>query len=109
MLEKTLESPLDGKQIQPVHPKGDQSWVFTGRTNVEVEAPILWPPDVKSRLTGKDPDVGKIESRRRRGQQRMRLVSITDSMGMNLLKLWEVLENRGACCAAVYGVVKSRT
>ena len=56
-LEKTLESPLDCKEIQPVHPKGDQSWVFIGRT--DAEAPILWPPDVKSRLIGKDPDAGK--------------------------------------------------
>ena len=59
VLEKTLESPLDCKEIQPVHPKGDQSWVFTGRTDVEAEAPILWPPDAKSWLTGKDPDGGK--------------------------------------------------
>ena len=58
MLEKTLESPLDCKEIQPVHPKG-QSWVFIGRTDVEDEAPILWPPDAKNRLIGKDPDVGK--------------------------------------------------
>ena len=57
--EKTLESPLDCKEIQPVHPKGDQSWVFIGRTDVEDETPILWPPDVKSLLIGKDPDVGK--------------------------------------------------
>ena len=59
VLEKTLESPLDCKQIQPVHPKGDQSWVLTGRTDVEAEAPILWPPDVKSQLIDKDPDAGK--------------------------------------------------
>ena len=59
MLEKTLESPLDCKEIQPVHPKGNQSWVFIGRTNVEAETPVLWPPDVKSWLTGKDPDAGK--------------------------------------------------
>ena len=58
-LEKTLESPLEGKEIQPVHPKGDQSWVFIGRTDAEAEAPIIWPPDVKSRLIGKDPDAGK--------------------------------------------------
>ena len=58
-LEKTLESPLDCKEIQPVHPKGDQSWVFIGRTNVEAQAPILWPPDAKSWLIGKDPDAGK--------------------------------------------------
>ena len=59
VLEKTLESPLDCKEIQPVHPKGDQSWVFTGRTDVEAETPILWPPDAKSWLIWKDPDAGK--------------------------------------------------
>ena len=59
LLEKTLASPLDCKEIQPVHPKGDQSWVFMGRTDVEAEAPILWPPDGKSCLIGKDPDAGK--------------------------------------------------
>ena len=59
VLEKTLESPLDCKEIQPVHPKGDQSWVFIGRTDAEAEAPILWPPDVKNRLTGKETDAGK--------------------------------------------------
>ena len=68
VLEKALESPLDCKEIQPVHSKGDQSWVFTGRTDVEAETPILWPPDVKSRLTGKDLMLGKIEGRRRRGR-----------------------------------------
>ena len=59
VLEKTLESPLDCKEIQPIHPKGNQSWIFTGRTDVEAETPILWPPDVKNWLTGKDPDAGK--------------------------------------------------
>ena len=59
MLEKTLESPLDCKEIQPVHPKGDQSWMFIGRTDVEAETPILWPPDAKNQLIGKDPDAGK--------------------------------------------------
>ena len=59
LLEKTLETPLDCKEIQPVHPKGDQFWVFLGRTDAKAEALILWPPDVKSRLTGKDPDAGK--------------------------------------------------
>ena len=66
VLEKTLESPLHCKEIQPVHPKGDQSWVFIGRTDAEAETPILWLPDVKSWLIGKDPDAGKIEGRRRR-------------------------------------------
>jgi len=59
MLEKTLESPLDCKQIQPVHPKGNQYWLFIGRTDVEAETPILWPPDVKSQLIREDPDAGK--------------------------------------------------
>ena len=59
VLEKTLESPLDCKEIQPVHPKGDESWVFIGRTDAETEAPILWPPDAKSPLIGKDSDAGK--------------------------------------------------
>ena len=65
MLEKTLESPLDGKEIQPVHPKGDQSWVFIGRTDAKAEVPILWLPEVKSQLIGKDPDAGKFEGWRR--------------------------------------------
>ena len=59
VLEKTLESPLDSKEIQPIHPKGDQSWVFIGRTDTEAEPPILWPPDAKNRLIGKDPNAGK--------------------------------------------------
>ena len=69
VLEKTLESPLDCKEIQPVHPKGDQSWMLIGRTDAEAETPILWPPDVNNWLTGKDIDAGKIEGRRRRGWQ----------------------------------------
>ena len=67
VLDKTLESPLDCKEIQPVHPKGDQSWVFIGRTDAEAEAPILWLPDMKSQLIGKDPNAGKTGGRRRRG------------------------------------------
>ena len=67
VLEKTLESPLDCKEIQPAHPRGDQSWVFTGRTDVEAETPILWPPDVKSWLIGKDPDGGKDWEREEKG------------------------------------------
>ena len=67
VLEKTLQSPLDSKEIKPIDPKGNQPWIFIGRTD-EVETPILWPPDVKSWLFRKDPDLGKIEGRRRRGQ-----------------------------------------
>ena len=70
ILEKTLQSPLCYKEIQPVHPKGNQPWILIGRTDVEAETPILWPVDEKNRLTGKYPDLGKIEGRRRRGWQR---------------------------------------
>ena len=85
VLKKTLESPLDCKEIQPVHSKGDQSWVFNGGTDVEAETPILWPPDAKNRLIGKALVLGKIEGRRRKGRQGMRwLDGITESMDMSL-------------------------
>ena len=82
MLEKSLESPLDSKEIKPVNPKGNQPWMLIGRTDAEAEAPKLWPPDAKSRLSWKQTlMLGKIEGRRRRGRQRMRwLDGITDSM-----------------------------
>ena len=87
VLEKTLDSPLDWKEIQPVHPKGNQSWIFIGRTDAEAETAIVWPPDVKNWLIWKDPVLGKIEGGKR-GRQRMRWLSgITDSMNMSLSKL----------------------
>ena len=95
MLEETLESPLDCKEIQPVHPKENQFRIFIGRTDVEVETPILWPPDAKSQLTEKETlMLGKTEGNRRRRQQRMKwLDSITYSMNMNLSKLQETVED----------------
>ena len=90
-LEKTLEIPLDSKEIKPVSPKGNQSWLFIGRTDAEAETPIIWPPDGKSWLIGKDPEVGKIEGGWRRGWQRMRWSDgITDSIYMSLSELREM-------------------
>ena len=117
VLEKTLENPLDCKEIEQVNPKGNQPWIFIGRTHAKAEAPMLWPPDAKRWLTGKDESrkkkmLRKKEGRRRMGQQRMRRLdtdSITDSMDMILRKSQEIVDDRGAWCAIVHEVTKSRT
>ena len=108
VLEKPLENPLDNKEIKPVNPKGNQPWIFTGR--IKAEAPILWSPDAKSQFIGKDSDARKDWRQRRRWWQRMRWLDvITDSMDMNLSKLWEMVEVRGAWRSAVHGVAESQT
>ena len=109
VLEKTLESPLDCKETQPVHPKGDQSWVFIGRTDAEAETPILWPPHVKSWLTGKDSDAGRDWRQEEEGTTEDEMADgIIDSMDVSLSELQEMVMDREAWRASIREVAKSQ-
>ena len=109
VLEKTLESPLNCKEIEPVNPKGNQPWIFIGRTDAETEAPIFWPPDAKSQLIGKDPDPGKDWGQEKEEREDEMIGWHHPSMDMSLSKLREVVKDQEARRAAVHGLTKSWT
>ena len=110
MLEKTLESPLDCKKIQPVHPKGDLSWVFIGRTDAKAETPVLWPPHAKSSLIGKDSDAGRDWGQEEKGTAEDEMAGWHHgSMDVSLSELRELVMDREAWRAAIHGITKNWT
>ena len=107
VLEKTLECPLDCKEIKPVNPKGNQSWIFIGRTDTEAETLVIWPPDANSRLIGKYPDAGKDWRQKEKGAADDDMLdNITNSVDMNLSKLLEIVKDKEAWPAAIHEVTK---
>ena len=110
MLEKTFESPLDSKEIYPVHPEGNQSWIFIGKTDVEAETPILWPPDVQNWLTGEDPDAGKDWRQEEKGMTEDEMVGWCHWLsGQEFEQAWVLVMDSEAWCASVRRVTKIQT
>ena len=109
VLEKTLESPLDCKEIQPVHSEGDQRWDLFGMNDAKAETPVLWPPHAKSRLIGKDSDAGRVWGLEEKGTTEDEMAGcISHSMDMSWGELWELVMDREAWSAAIHGVTKNR-
>ena len=110
VLEKTFERPLDCKEIQPFHSKGDQSWVFTGRNDAKAETPVLWPPDAKSWLIGKDSAAGRDWGQEEKGTTEDEMAGWHHGLdGREPAELWEMVMDREDWCAAIHGIAKSRT